>query len=77
MKVIEISGVIGLDVEGKDIRNKLIEAGGEDVRIELSSPGGFVFDGLEIFNLLSQYSGNVEIRLMGLAASMASWPMHG
>lgn len=73
MKVIAISGVIGWDVLPEQIRSALDEASGEDVEIQVSSPGGFVFDGLEIFNLLRNYSGRVTTRLMGLAASMASY----
>ena len=72
MKVIPISGVIGWDVSPAGIRNLLSEANGEDVRVEINSPGGFVTPGLEIFNMLKNYSGNVETRIVSLAASMGS-----
>ncbi len=73
MKTIVISGIIGWDVYADSIRRKLNEAGGEDLDIQISSPGGFVYDGLEIYNLLRNYQGKKTTQLMGLAASMASY----
>ena len=73
MKTVAISGVIGWDVEPSDIRTALNEANGEDVRVEISSPGGFVMPGLEIFNLIRNYKGATETRLVGQAASMGSY----
>jgi ATP-dependent protease ClpP protease subunit len=72
-KTIIIDGVIGWDTYPRGIRNQLDDAKGEDIIIEISSPGGFVFDGLEIFNLLKNYEGKVTTHMMGLAASMASY----
>ena len=73
MKTIVISGVIGWDVLPEEFRAALEAAGGEDVDIEVSSPGGYVYDGLEIFNLIRNYKGNKQTHLMGMAASMASY----
>ena len=73
MRIISISGIIGLDIEPKDIRAELEEAKGEEIEIQISSPGGLVSPGLEIFNLIRNYEGNKTSRLMGLAASMASY----
>lgn len=73
MKTIAISGVIGYDVLGKDIRAQLDEAKGDDIEIQVSSPGGYVYEGLEIYNLIKNYQGKKTTRLMGLAASMASY----
>jgi ATP-dependent protease ClpP protease subunit len=72
MKII-IDGVIGWDVLAEDVREQLNKAEGQDVVIEISSPGGFIWDGLTIFNLIKNYSGKTTIVLMGLAASMASY----
>jgi ATP-dependent protease ClpP protease subunit len=72
-KKIVIDGVIGWDITGRMIRGKLDAANGEDIEVEISSGGGFVFSGLEIFNLLKNYEGKVTTHLMGLAASMASY----
>jgi ATP-dependent protease ClpP protease subunit len=73
MKTVVISGVIGWDVSPSDVRKQLDEANGEPIDIQISSPGGFVFDGLEIFNLIKGYSAAKTTHLMGLAASMASY----
>jgi len=73
MKVISISGVIGWDVTGQTIREALSKANGEEIEIQLSSVGGLVFDGLEIFNLIKNYPGKKTARLMGVAASMGSY----
>lgn len=48
----------------------LFNASQVDIRIH--SPGGSVFDGFAIFNTLKRLSGQVNIYIDGLAASMAS-----
>jgi ATP-dependent Clp endopeptidase proteolytic subunit ClpP len=73
VKTIAISGVIGYDVLGKDIRAEIDGAGGEPIEIQVSSPGGLVSEGLEIYNLIKNYKGEKSTRLMGMAASMASY----
>ena len=50
----------------------LEEAGGEDIELEVNSPGGYVFAGMEIYNRLKMYSGNVTATVMSIAASAAS-----
>jgi len=56
-----------------DIREQLEGLEGKDITVEISSPGGFVFPGFAIYNILKNHSGNVTTHLMGLAASMASY----
>ena len=73
MKIIPISGVIGWDVTGQMVRDALTAANGDAVELQLSSVGGFVFDGLEIFNLIKNYEGETTARIMGVAASMGSY----
>ena len=52
MAKIIISGIIGYHVTAEDIRNQFDDIEPmEDVEVEISSAGGFVFQGLEIFNL--------------------------
>ncbi|MEJ2043708.1 MAG: Clp protease ClpP [Reinekea sp.] len=72
-KIISISGEIGWDVYPNDIRNQIKEAKGEDIVFEISSPGGYVYDGLEIFNMIKNYEGNTTAKIVGMAASMASY----
>lgn len=73
MKTIPVSGVIGWDVTGQMIRDALAAANGDEIRAEFASPGGLVFDGLEIFNLFKNYEGPKSAHIIGLAASMASY----
>lgn len=54
------------------IESQLVDASGEDVIIRVNSNGGDVFAGSEIYDLLANYSGNVLIRIVGMAASAAS-----
>ena len=72
MKNLQINGVIGCDVMSKDIISQLKSFGNEDVTVELHSPGGSVFEGLAIYNALKSYPGKVKMKIMGLAASMAT-----
>jgi ATP-dependent protease ClpP protease subunit len=72
-KVLAISGIIGWDVDAKEVRTFLDEVAGEDIEVQISSPGGYVYPGLEIYNLLRNHDGKITTRLMGLAASMASY----
>ncbi len=73
MKTITISGVIGWDVLPQDVRAELKAAAGDDVEIIISSPGGLVSDGLELFNMIRNYSGHTTARLSGFAMSMGSY----
>lgn len=43
-----------------------------DVTVNINSPGGDVFEGLTIYNLLRQHEGSVTVNVLGLAASAAS-----
>ena len=43
-----------------------------DVVVNMNSPGGDMFEGLAIYNLLRQHKGQVTVRVLGLAASAAS-----
>jgi ATP-dependent protease ClpP protease subunit len=44
-----------------------------DVIVNINSPGGDVFEGLAIYNLLRAHKGKVTVRVIGLAASAASF----
>lgn len=54
------------------IQAALDEANGDDVIIRINSNGGDVFAGSEIYDIIREYSGNVLIRIVGIAASAAS-----
>ncbi|HJV15626.1 MAG TPA: head maturation protease, ClpP-related [Propionibacteriaceae bacterium] len=57
-------------VSAQDVMRSLIGAG--DVVVHLNSPGGEVIEGVAIYNNLKNHTGNVEIRVEALAASMGS-----
>jgi ATP-dependent protease ClpP protease subunit len=48
---------------------------GEEIEISINSPGGEVYEGIAIFNLIREYAKShiIIVRINGLAASMASY----
>ena len=74
---ITIFDVIGEDWWGDGVSANRIAAalrslGGSDVTVHINSPGGDMFEGLAIYNLLREYQGKVTVKVLGLAASAAS-----
>lgn len=57
----------------RSVTEQLANANGDDVVVSINSPGGYVHDGSEIYAALKNYSGNVEVQIVGLAASAASF----
>lgn len=45
---------------------------GQDVDIEINSPGGYIYPASEIYTALMKHKGNVNITITGRAASAAS-----
>lgn len=78
-KKVIISGEIGFfGTMPMDVRQQLSDAAGEDVDIHISSPGGSMSDGFEIYNMIRDYkrdnpSSQITITLKGEASSMASY----
>lgn len=70
---IAIDGVIGWDITAESVKDQLAKADGVDVVFEIASPGGSVYEGIEIFNAIRNYKGDTTAKLMGMAASMASY----
>lgn len=71
--IINIEGIIGWEVEVKDVREQLEKANGEDVVAHIASPGGMISEGLLIRNELKNYKGNVDTHLTGAVSSMAPY----
>lgn len=75
---ISIFDVIGQDywtgegVTAKRISGALRAIGDKDVTVNINSPGGDMFEGLAIYNLLREHKGEVTVKVLGLAASAAS-----
>ncbi len=76
--VISIFGEIGEDFwsgEGwtaKRVERALSNLGPRDVTVQLNSPGGDVFEGIAIYNILREHKARVSVEVMGMAASAAS-----
>ncbi|MBY6265564.1 Clp protease ClpP [Azospirillum sp. 412522] len=75
---IGIMDVIGTDswsgegVTAKRISGALRSIGTKPVTVSINSPGGDMFEGLAIYNLLREHPAEVTVKVMGLAASAAS-----
>ena len=74
-----LSGTVGQDSwwsDEKRINSKNIREALDDVTVPitiyLNSPGGYVFEGIEIYNYLKNHEQEVTIEVTGLAASAAS-----
>lgn len=76
---INIFGVIGEDFwtgdgwTAKRVSGLLRYIGSDqDVTVNINSPGGDMFEGLAIYNLLREHRGTVTTQVLGVAASAAS-----
>jgi ATP-dependent Clp protease, protease subunit len=74
---INIYEVIGKDWDGRGASAQktasiLRNLGEKDVIVNINSPGGDVFEGIAIYNILRMHRAKVTVRVMGLAASAAS-----
>lgn len=72
MPRIKIKGEIGWDVFAFDVERQLYYATG-DLDVEIDSPGGSVYEGFKIFNLLKRYDKGSVTAYIDLAASMGSY----
>lgn len=75
---IGLYGRIGEDWNGDGWTAKKVSAilrnlGSRDLVVNINSPGGDVFEGLAIYNLLRDHAGKVTAHIVGLAASAASF----
>lgn len=77
-RTIGIYDVIGADywtgegVTAKRVAAALRNMGKGPVAVNVNSPGGDMFEGLAIYNLLREHEGEVTVKVLGLAASAAS-----
>ncbi len=71
---ISIYDEIGMwGVTAKDFISDLKKVEAKELTLFINSPGGSVFDGLAIYNSLRQHPANVTVKVMGVAASAASF----
>jgi len=77
-RTITVMDVIGQDwwtgegVTAKRVAAALRHMGAGPVTVVINSPGGDVFEGFAIYNLLRDHQGEVTVKVVGLAASSAS-----
>lgn len=72
MKTIYLKGDIGFEITADKIREKVNFASTEKLRVIVNSPGGFVDEAFEIYDLFMSYKGTVEFVMMPYAASAMS-----
>lgn len=76
--VITMFDIIGEDfwsgggVTAKGVRQRLQAIGPNPVEVQINSPGGDMFEGIAIYNVLREHPAAVTIKVMGMAASAAS-----
>lgn len=72
--VVSIYDEIGMwGVTAKDFIESLSDVKGSKISLEINSPGGSVFDALAIFNALKNSGKEISVKVMGIAASAASY----
>lgn len=67
----EIGGWFGLTVKQFKQDFDAVK-GAKHLKVLLNSPGGDVFDGMAVYNLLSGYREKISVEVLGVAASIAS-----
>ena len=62
----------GEGVTARRVASALRALGAGPVTVNVNSPGGDMFEGLAIYNLLREHKGDVTVKVLGVAASAAS-----
>jgi ATP-dependent protease ClpP protease subunit len=76
--VITMFGAIGEDfwsgggITAKTVTAQLRAIGDRPVEVQINSPGGDMFEGIAIYNVLREHPQPVTVKIMGMAASAAS-----
>lgn len=70
---IDIYGEIGFwGVEAAQFSTELRALDVDEIELHVNSPGGDIYDGIAIYNALVNHAATVDVRIDGLAASIAS-----
>ena len=79
-KIIELSGVVGIDITAKNLKSRLPKNGDEAV-LKVDSIGGSVYEGNRLENAVNDYvkkfPGALSVEFGAIAASAASYPFLG
>lgn len=76
--VITMFDTIGFDpwdgggITAKSVASQLRAIGDRPVEVQINSPGGDMFEGIAIYNVLREHSQPITVKIMGMAASAAS-----
>ncbi|GBD48092.1 head maturation protease, ClpP-related [Methylopila sp. Yamaguchi] len=76
--VITLFGMIGEDfwsgegISARKVSAQLRAIGDRDVEVQINSPGGDMFEGIAIYNVLREHPQKITVKVMGMAASAAS-----
>lgn len=76
--VITMFDVIGKDfwtgggITAKSVAAQLRAIGDRPVEVQINSPGGDMFEGIAIYNVLREHPQDISVKVMGMAASAAS-----
>lgn len=76
--VITMFDVIGEDwwsgggITAKSVTAQLRAIGDRPIEVQINSPGGDMFEGIAIYNVLREHSQPITVKVMGMAASAAS-----
>ena len=73
MKTLYLSGTVGYEIRPSHIKEFLDHESKEAVKVIVNSPGGYVDDAFEIYNLFSRYKGHIEFIISGVAMSAMSY----
>lgn len=76
--VITMFDIIGEDfwsgggVTAKKVASQLRAIGDRPIEVQINSPGGDMFEGIAIYNVLREHPQPIIVKIMGMAASAAS-----
>lgn len=76
--VITMFDVVGDDywsgggITAKKVAAQLRAIGDRPVEVQINSPGGDMFEGIAVYNVLREHPRDITIKVMGMAASAAS-----
>lgn len=76
--VITMFDIIGEDfwtgggITAKKVSAQLRAIGDRPVEVQINSPGGDMFEGIAIYNVLREHPQDITVKVMGMAASAAS-----
>ena len=62
----------GGGITAKSVAAQLRAIGDRPIEVQINSPGGDMFEGIAIYNVLREHPQTVTIKVMGMAASAAS-----